>query len=170
MNATDLSQLTIKELRSIALENDIEIIGDKRSKSSYISALESFQSEQTVIEIETLPTIPDSFESIDLPLTEAAVMADRSTNPLDLYLESDGSSSTPLPTDLSPVPTNQHRGAAVVVLIPLILLSVAVIAIRIGISALIPTIAAVGRLSVAVWRSIPRTIDTNSIPIDYFPA
>ncbi|WP_373546104.1 hypothetical protein [Chamaesiphon sp.] len=35
---------------------------------------------------------------------------------------------------------------------------------------LIPLIAAVGRVSVAVWRSIPRTIDTNSIPIGYFPA
>lgn len=163
MNATELATLSMSELKTFCTSNAIEVVGDKRLKATYINAIESFQSEQTVIEIEV-------DQSIDLPLTEAAVMAERSTTPLDLYLESDGSSSTPLPTDLPPVPTNQHRGAAIVMLAPLILLSVAVITIDTSINALILIIAAVGRLSVAVWRFIPLTIAPNSIPIDYFPA
>jgi hypothetical protein len=162
MNSTDLSQLSMTELKAICASHAIEVIGDKRSKATYINAIETFQSQQIVREIETE-------QAIDLPLMEAAEMAERSTSPLDLYMDSDGSSSTPLPTDLPTAPNTKH-GASIVVLIPLILLSVAIVAIRIGISALIPTIAAVGRLSVAVWRSISRMSDTNSIPIDYFPA
>ena len=76
---------------------------------------------------------------------EAAVMAERSTTSLDLYIESDGSSPTsPIvqPTPLAIPPTTQHRQASIVMLAPLILLTVAVIAIRIGIGALIPLIAA----------------------------
>jgi hypothetical protein len=149
MNATELSQLTIKELRSIALENDIEVVGDKRSKATYINAIETFQSRQTVIEIiETLPTIPDP-------------LAERSTTPLDPYMEIDGSTS-------NITPTTQHRGALIVILAPLILLSLAIISVRIGIGALIPLIAAVGRSLVAVWGSTicPQPV----IPtIDRFP-
>jgi hypothetical protein len=146
MNATELSQLTIKELRSIALENDIEVVGDKRSKTTYINAIETFQSQQTVIEIiETLPTIPDP-------------LAERSTTPLDPYME----------MDVTTIPTIQHRGAAIVVLIPLILLSLAITLVRIGIGTLSPLIAAVGRSLVAVRRSTicPQPV----IPtIDRFP-
>jgi hypothetical protein len=132
MNATELSQLTIKELRSIALENDIEVVGDKRSKATYINSIETFQSQQTVIEIiETLPTIPDP-------------LAERST-PLDPYMEIDGSTS-------NITPTPKQHGAEIVILAPLILLSLAIISVRIGIGALIPLIASVGRLLVAVWE------------------
>jgi hypothetical protein len=151
MTSTELSQLTIKELKAIALENDIEVIGDKRLKATYIlsiaqahplMAIETFQSQQTVIEIiETLPAIPDPFE-----------------NQLELAIETES-------IDLPPVPTAQHHGASVVVLIPLILLSLAVISIRIGIGALIPLIAAVGRLLVSIGRSITGTDrGTDSIP------
>ena len=152
---TDLSQLTIKELKAICTSHAIEPVGDKRSKATWILAIETSQSEQTVIEIiETLPAIPDPFEnqfevdqSINLPLTEAAV--------------------SPLPKKPQPITKSKH-GASIVVLIPLILLSIVVVAIRIGFSTLIPLIASVRRLSVAVWRSIFRSIELVSI--DYFPA
>jgi hypothetical protein len=149
------------ELKSFCTANSIEVVGDKRAKSTYILAIETFQSEQTVIEIIEMPAIPDPFES-----------------QFELAIETE-------PVDLPPVPTTQHHGAAnakratsaVVMLTPLILLSVALIAIRIGIGALIPLIAAVGRLLVSIGRSITGTDrGTDSIPIlrdfanDYFPA
>ncbi len=163
MNSTELSQLSRSELKSIAQDKGIKVTGDRRSKAAYILAIETFQSEPTVIE--TLPAIPDPFEGATevyqpIDLMEAAKMA--STAPI--------AESIVQPTPLAIPPTTQHRQASIVMLAPLILLSVAVIAIRISISVLIPTIAAVGRLLVAVWRSIPRKIDTNSIPINYFPA
>jgi hypothetical protein len=125
MNATELTTLSMSELKAICTSQSIEVVGNKRFKSTYILAIETFQSEQTVIE---MPAIPDPFE-----------------NQLELAIETE-------PVDLPPVPTTQHRGAAIVVLIPLILLSVAVISVRIGIGALIPLIAAVGRSLVAVWE------------------
>jgi hypothetical protein len=172
MTSTELSQLTIKELKAIALENDIEVIGDKRLKATYIlsiaqahplMAIETFQSEQTVIEIIEMPAIPDPFESqfelaVDLPLMEATEMA--STAPI--------AESIVQPTPLAIPPTTHHRGAAIVMLTPLILLTVAVITIGTSISALIPLIAAVWRLLVAVWGSTicPQPV----IPtIDRFP-
>jgi hypothetical protein len=150
----------------------IEVVGDKRLKATYINAIEKFQSEQTIIE--TLPAIPDPFESesIDLPLAEAAEMAECHTTLLDLYVDSALTASTsPIAESIVQPPTPiTKQGASIVMLTPLILLSVAVISLRIGTSALISIIAVVGRLSVVVWRFIPRTIAPNSIPIDYFPA
>jgi hypothetical protein len=173
MNATELATLSMSELKFFCSANSIEVTGDKRSKSTYILAIETFQSEQTVIE--TLPAIPDPFEpeSIDLPLAEAAAeMAERSTTPLDLYVDSAVTASTsPIAESIVQQPTPKpQRQASIVALIPLILLSITVIAIRIGIGALLPLIAAVGQVSVSIWRSIPRTIDPNSIPLNYFPA
>lgn len=138
--------LSMSELKAVCVSQSIEVVGDKRSKVTYINAIETFQSEQTIIEIVEMPAIPDPFES-----------------QLELAIETE-------PVDLPPVPTNQHRQASIVVLIPLILLSLAIISIRIGIGALILLIAAVGQLSVSVWGSILRTLGTKSISIDYFPA
>jgi hypothetical protein len=158
MNATELTTLSMSELKAICVSQSIEVVGDKRSKATWISAIETFQSQQTVIEIiETLPTIPDP-------------LAERSTTPLDPYMEIDGSTS-------NITPTPKQHGAAIVILAPLILLSLAIISVRIGIRALIPLIAAVGRLLVSIGRSITGTDrGTDSIPIlrnfanDYFPA
>lgn len=147
MNATELTTLSMSELKAICVSQSIEVVGDKRSKATYINAIETFQSQQTVIEIIEMPAIPDPFE-----------------NQLELAIEKE-------PVDLPPVPTTQHCGASIVVLIPLILLSLAIISIRIGIGALIPLIAAVGRFTGGIWQSITHTDrGTDSIPIDYFPA
>ena len=94
MNATELTTLSMSELRAICSNHNIEVTGDKRLKATYILSIEiSFQSQQTVTDtdIET----SDPFE-VDQPinLIEAAVMAERSTTLLDLYVEGDGSSST----------------------------------------------------------------------------
>jgi hypothetical protein len=170
MNATELATLSMTELKSMCASHVIDVIGDKRSKATYISAIESFQSLQTVTDFATEQSLAKPLRMrIDLPLTEAAEMAERSTTPLELYMEIDGSTSTPLPTDLPTVPAN-HHGASIVVLIPLILLSVAVIAIRIGMGTLIPLIASLKRFTGSIWGSIPRLIDTSSILIDYFPS
>jgi hypothetical protein len=128
MNATELTTLSMSELKAICTSQSIEVVGDKRSKSTYINSIEKFQcQQQTVIETEV----------------EAAE------------------------TDLPAIPTPKH-GSAIVILAPLILLSVAIISVRIGIGALISLIAAVGRSLVAVWGSTicPQPV----IPtIDRFP-
>ena len=151
MNSTDLSQLTIKELKSIALENGIKPLGDKRSKATWVNAIETFQSQPSpVIEItETLPAmlvplLSLELPEVELPLTEAAV--------------------SPLP---SPPSTTQHRGASIVILMPLILLFGAVMAIQMGLRLMTPLIVAVWRF-MAAWRPVPRTARSTT-SIDYFP-
>jgi hypothetical protein len=163
MNATELTTLSMSELKAICVSQSIEVVGDKRSKATYINAIETFQSQQTVIEIIEMPAIPDPFENqlelaVDLPLMEATEMA--STAPI--------AESIVQPTPLAISPTTHHRVAAIIIIAPLILLSLAIISVRIGIGALIPLIAAVGRSLVAVRRSTicPQPV----IPtIDRFP-
>jgi hypothetical protein len=172
MTATELVTRSMSELKAICVSQSIEVVGDKRSKATYINAIESFQSLQTVTEIETE-------QPIDLPLMEAAEMAERSTTPLDLYIESDGSPSASLPTDLSTA-TNYKQGASIVLIIPLILLSALFDLMATGFTSLVPLIESAGRLSVSIWRFVSGTsnaqahplmmVDTRSIPIDYFPA
>jgi hypothetical protein len=180
MNATEIATLSMSELRAFCTANSIEVTGDRRYRISYINAInaiaqahplrvvETFQSEQTVTDIESLPAMPDPFEvAIDLPLTEAAVMAERSTTSLDLYMESDGS-PTPQPPTPQPTAPKPHRQASIVVLIPLILLSVAIISIRIGISTLIPIIGSLMRFTGEIWQSsiTGNAIGTESVEID----
>jgi hypothetical protein len=162
MNATDLSQLTIKELKSICTSHSISVTKDKRLKATFINAIESFQSQQTVTEIESLPAIPDPFEdafevdqSIDLPLMEAAVMA--STPP---------SESVPLPTPQPP--TTQHRQASIVMLVPLIMLCGLFIVMGISIKTLVALIAAVVPVLAGWWRYLVQS-PTVTQAIDYEP-
>jgi hypothetical protein len=103
----------MSELKAICTSPAIEVVGDKRSKATYINAIEIFQSEQTVL---------------DLPLMAGAEMAEDVTASTPPICE-----SIVQPTPPPLVPKTQHHGASIVVLIPLILLTVAVISIRIGI-------------------------------------
>jgi hypothetical protein len=128
MTTTELATLSMSELKAICVSHEIEPVGDKRSKATWVLAMTQWQ-------IEVAP-------AVDVP---AADVLDY--QPLDLPLDE----SIPVPAPQQP-PTTQYRGASIVMLIPVILLSVAVIAIQIGTSALIPLIAAVGRLSVTLWR------------------
>ena len=166
MNATELATLSMSELKFMCASHAaISVTGDRRAKLTYINAIETFQSQHTVTEIDSLPAIPDVLSVID-----------RSDNTTTLP-QPTAQPPAPQPTPQPPTPT--QRQAAIVMLAPLILLSVAVIAIRIGISALIPLIGSLMRFTGSIWQSIPRTnaqahplmvVDPSSIPIDYFPA
>ena len=150
---TDLTQLSMSDLKALCTSYAIEPVGDKRLKATWVNAIETFQSQQTVIEIVETP-----LPAIDLPLTESD----------DLYMESDGSAVSPLPSQPQPI-ANTKRGASIVILMPLILLSVAIMAVQMSLRLVTPLIASVWR-STATWRSIPRSIYTSSLPLDYFPA
>jgi hypothetical protein len=97
MNATELTTLSMSQLKNFCTSHAIEVVGDKRAKSTYILAIETFQSEQTIIEIIEMPATPDPFDD--------AIEVDQSI-------------------DLPPVHTTQHHGASIVMLTPLILLTV----------------------------------------------
>jgi hypothetical protein len=174
MNATEFATLSLKELKSICASHEIEPVGDKRSKQTWISAIETFQSEQTVIEIIEMPTIPDPFENqlelaVDLPLVEGAVTACTHRTMAESIVQGTGyAKETPAPQPTAP---NQQRGASLVVLVIATLLCALLVVMVTGLRSLIPLIAAVGQVSGSIWRSIPRSsIGTNSIPLDYFPA
>jgi hypothetical protein len=169
MNATELATLSLKELKSICASHALEPVGDKRSKQTWISAIETFQSEQTVIEIIQMPAIPDPFENqlelaVDLPLVEGAVTACTHRTMAESIVQGTGyAKETPAP--------NQQRGASLVVLVIATLLCALLVVMVTGLRSLIPLIAAVGQVLGSIWRSIPRSsIGTNSIPLDYFPA
>lgn len=147
MNATELATLSLTELKSFCTANSIEVVGDKRSKATYISAIETFQAEQTLIEI---PAIPNPIEpetlsqlSNELPLMETIEMAETAT------------------PSLSP---------ALVVIIPLTLIFLAVMSVA---KALIQ----IAKVQIPIWRSLFHQPINNSIPttlgcacaIDYFP-
>jgi hypothetical protein len=195
MNATELATLSMRELKSMCAANSLEVRGDRRSKAAYILAIESFQSQQTVIDIESLPAMPDPFEdSYEFVMSSETVNQSEVPDVLSVIDKSDNATTLPQPTPqplapqltpqpptpqqptLTPLaiqPTSQYRGASLVVLITLLLVTVAVISLRIGASVLILIIAAVGRLSVAVWQSsiTGNEIGTESIPKGFpFPA
>jgi hypothetical protein len=94
MNSTKLATLTIKELKSIAQENGIEPIGDKRSKAIWISAIDTFQFEL----------------AIDLPLAEDVIAASAALPMAEsICWEIGCANETPAP--------NQQRGASLVILV-----------------------------------------------------
>jgi hypothetical protein len=170
MNATELATLSMTELKAICTSHAIEVIGDKRSKATYINAIESFQSEQTVIEIETLPAIPDPFECATevyqpIDLMEAAEMTERSTTTLDIYVESDGS---PAP---QPIPTTQHRQASIVALVALLLFGTAFLIVKMGFTSLVWVIASLAPVLAGWWRylvqspTVTQAIDYIAVPV-----
>lgn len=141
MIATELASLSMSELRSMCAANSIEVTGDKRSKSTYINAIESFQSSQTVIETTTPDPFEDGYEFVINPETVSqSVIPDV----LPIIDKSDNM-TTP-----SPVFTTQRGASIVVLVITTILLSLLLI-LEMGLRSLIPLIAAVVRLSVAIW-------------------
>jgi hypothetical protein len=138
------SELSIKELKAIAQAKGIEVAGDKRSKATWVLALESALTQ-------TSESIAEAIESSPTP---------------EKVLNSKSVTSVTVPLRQA---DNQRRGASTVVLVIVALLYALVIVGK-GLRAFIPLIAALGQLSVVIWGSIPRTIDTRSIGIDYSPA
>jgi hypothetical protein len=180
MNATELVTLSMSELKAICVSHAIDVVGDKRSKATYINAIESFQSEQTVIEIETLPAIPDPFECATevyqpIDLMEAAEMAECHSTLLNLYTAEDVTASTaPIaesivqPISLAIPPTAQHRQASIVALVALLLFGTAFLVVRIGFTSLVWVIASLAPVMAGWWRYLVQS-PTVTQAIDYEP-
>jgi hypothetical protein len=175
MNATELATLSMTELKSMCAANSLEVTGDKRSKSTYILAIETFQSKQTVIEIiETLPAIPDPFE---LPVVEAVTASSHQAMGESIIAQGTECANE-TPTNEPPTPTPQLSASIVVIVIATMLWAISIATVM-GIRSITLLIAAVWRSTLALYRSIKvSAIDTRSIPIlilkgfanDYFPA
>jgi hypothetical protein len=163
MNATELATLSIKELKSTAQAKGIDVVvGDKRSKATWILAIESWQIDRRGGRVEAAPAVdvPDC-QPIESPF-ELVIKSESLDSPLG------ESVSAPTPQSTAP---NQQRGASIVVLVIATLLSALLIVMGMGLRSLTSGIAAVVRLSVAIWQSIPRSsLDPSSIPINYFLA
>lgn len=133
----------------------IDVIGDKRAKSTYILSIEIFQSQQTVIEIETDPSIdtPDPFEnqfelvikseSIDPPQVESLPLLTPQppTAPQ--------STATQSPT---PKPPYRQASASIVALIAILLFGTAFLLLKIGVNSVTWVIAAGVPVLAAWWR------------------
>jgi hypothetical protein len=164
MNSTELATLSMPELKSFCTANSIEVIGDKRFKSTYIPAIETFQSEQTVIEIIEMPAIPNPFE---LPLVEDVTACSHSPMADSIVKRAGYANEIPVPQPTAPTP---QRGASLVILVIATMLWALSIVTVTGLRSITLLIAAVWRLSLALHRSIKvPAIDTRSIPIEYFP-
>ena len=184
MNATELATLSMTQLKALCVSHAIEVTGDKRLKATYINAIESFQSKQTVIEIETLPAIPDPFDdSYEFVISSETVSQSKVPDVSSIIDKSDNTATLQQLTDGIPIPQatpqqptltpqqrriTQKHSASIVMIIPLVLLSLAIISIRIGISIIIPLIGSLINLMGLIWKSVPDSIATNSIPVDYF--
>jgi hypothetical protein len=164
MNATELATLSIKELKDICASHGIEVSGDKRSKAAYISAIEIFQSEQTVIETIEMPAIPDPFE---LPVVEAVTASSHQTMAESIAQVTGYANETPAIEP--PTPTPQISASIVVLVIATMLWALSIVMVM-GLRSITLIIVAVWRSTLALYRSIKvPAIDTRSIPIDYFP-
>jgi hypothetical protein len=153
MTATDLRQLTLKELKSIALENDIEVTGDRRAKLTFINAIEMWnqRSVATTAEAARFAFETPAFRSEVPDVSSVIDKGDDTTTLQQLTNETPVAQQLPMPQPTTQPPTPQHRGPSIVVLIPLILLTVAVILIKIGISVLIPLIGSLIKFMDSIW-------------------
>ena len=163
MNATELAKLTIKELKAIAQEKGIEAIGDKRSKATWVLAIESWQIDR--VEIETTPevNVPD----VDVPDYQPI------GSPFGESIESD-SIDSPLPTlepnsqvseQTAPLPM---RGASTVALVVVLAFGMAFLVIKTGFTAVAWVLTALSPLVLGLWQYLfpdPKHQDS----IDYFP-
>ncbi|WP_310482598.1 hypothetical protein [Chamaesiphon sp. VAR_48_metabat_403] len=180
MNATELAKLTIKELKAIAQAKGIEVIGDKRSKATWVLAIETFLTEQPTIEtIETFLTEQPTIETIESPF-ELANESD-SIDSLHPTLEPNSQVSeqtAPIPTrgasartlqkERSRNSTHTHAGASTVALVAVLAFSVAFLVIKTGLTSILWVIAALSPLALGLWRYLvpdPKHQDW----IDYFP-
>ena len=168
MNAAELTKLTIKELKAIAQEKGIEVSGDKRSKATWVLAIELCQSvEATDAQMEQIAHAADeraltqtpepSAEIIEPSPTPEKVLSSKST------IESSGIDS-PIPEpepnpQVSEQTVPQQRGACTVMLVIIVaLLFTLVLAGKV--------LRAFLTLSAWVWRSISRSISKLTLVPD----
>lgn len=147
------------QLKAICASHAIDPIGDKRLKQTWIDAVATFESSQTVIE--TSP-IPDRFE------TEQSLASNLSPQqPMTVELNSESlSMSTPQPPTSIP-----HRKASIVVVIIIVFFSAMFVIIKGGFTLLTWIIAAVLPVSKHCWRylvpkpTVTQSIDYIAVPV-----
>jgi hypothetical protein len=174
MTATELANLSMSELKSICVDRAISVIGDRRLKASYISAIEGSDRHQE--EIAAMPTIviADPFdESMTFGLPSAielfisAPIPQGCANELSysshLEIEPKPGISSQL---LSPHP---HRHASIVLLVPLIITLALFLAVKTTIISLAWSFAHLAPFITGLWRSILE-YRKPSRSIDYFPS
>jgi hypothetical protein len=159
------SELSIKELKAIAIAKGIEVIGDKRSKATWVLAIESWQIDR--VEIETTPELNapavdvSDYQPIESPIQ--TVIKSDSIASLHPALKPDTQSLEPNP-QVSAQKAPPMREASTVALIAVLVFSVGLLIIKMGFTSfgfLIP-------LALGLWRYLfpdPKHQDS----IDYFP-
>jgi hypothetical protein len=171
MNATELAKLTIKELKAIAIAKGIEVAGDKRSKATWVLAIESWQIDR--VEIETTPEVnapavdgPDC-PPIDSPF-ELVIKSDPIASPLPA-LEPNTQILKPTPQVSEQTFPSQRRGASTVAIVAVLIFGVAFLVIKTGFTSISWAIAALMPIALGLWRYLlpdPRVEKS----IDYFPS
>jgi hypothetical protein len=174
------SELSIKELKAIAQEKGIEVAGDKRSKATWVLAIESWQIDR--VEIETTPEV--NVPAVDVPDYQPI------ESPFELVIKSDPIDSPPPalepntqvlkpnpqilepntqvsePTAPLPLPM---RGASTVALVVVLIFGMAFLVIKTGFTAFAWVLTALSPLALGLWRYLfpdPRVEKS----IDYFPS
>lgn len=127
--------------------------------------------------------IPDPFQdSYEFVMSSETAFRSEVPDVLSVIDRGDNTATLPQPTPQPPThqpipqqptltplvtqPTTQYRGASIVVLIPLIFLFLGVMAIKIGISTLLPLIGSLMRFTGSIWQSFTGT-DRGSESIDF---
>ena len=168
MNATELTKLTIKELKAIAQAKGIEVSGDKRSKATWVLAVESWQIDR--VEIGTTPEVnvsavdvPD-YQPIDSPF-ELVIKSDPIDSPPPA-LEPNTQSLKPNPQVSEPKP--KQRGASIVALVIVSAFGLAFLVLKMSFTSIVWVIAALVPIALGLWRHLfPASKHQDSI--DYFP-
>jgi hypothetical protein len=162
MNATELAKLTIKELKAISIAKGIEVIGDKRSKATWVLAIESWQIDR--VEIETTPEI--NVPAVDVPDYQPI------ESPFELAIESDSIASLHPALEPNSQVSEQTappmRGASIVALVVVLAFGLAFLVIKTGFTAFVWVLTALSPLALGLWRYLfpdPKHQDS----IDYFP-
>ncbi|WP_373543936.1 hypothetical protein [Chamaesiphon sp.] len=185
MTATKLAKLSMSELKSICVDREIVVIGDKRVKANYVLAIVTDQ--ERPMEIASIPTviIPDSFDAaielsapalISMPIGRKRTTKDLELNRSNL-IEVTQTSDTATAADLEPSSPQpqQRRSASIVVILPLILSLALFLAAKAMISSFTWAIAASSPFIAEIWRSIAnhclnRVNERPNQAIDYFPS
>ena len=128
-------------LKNDSRKRSIEVTRDRRAKLTFINAIEMWN-QRSVATIETPEPFDDSYEFVmssetafrsEVPDVLSVIdKGDDTTTLQQLTNETPVAQQLPMPQPTTQPPTPQHRGASIMVLIPLILLTVAVILIKIG--------------------------------------
>ena len=181
------SELSIKELKAIASGFNAVPVGDKRSKQSWVAAIELAQSVEATETVKTIDrdkwVAPETVS--DAQMEEIAYAVDESALTQSVKIATEIIEPAPTPNKVlnsnstiesdSPIPKvseqtvpNQQRGASTVALIVVLAFGVAFLVIKSGFTSIAWVIAALVPLALRLWRYLfpdPKHQDS----IDYSP-